>query len=123
MKKTILILAPVAGIMLMLSSCYKDNAEDMYPPDSCDLSTVTYTNSVIPVMQQSCALAGCHIDARTTGISLSTYEGVAAVASNGKLLQAIKHTGPSPMPQGGAKLDDCTISKIEKWVTDGAPNN
>lgn len=123
MKRIFFLLAPISGIMLMLTSCYKDNAEDMYPPSGCDLSAVTYTVSVKPVIAQSCAITGCHIDATRNGIDLSTYDGVAAVARDGRLLPAIKHTGPSPMPQGSAKLDDCTISKIEKWVTDGSPNN
>lgn len=123
MKKILSFLIPVTGIILTLSSCYKDNAEDMYPSANCDLTAVTYSNSVKPVIAQSCAISGCHIDATATGIDLSTYEGVAGMATGGRLLPAIKHTGPSPMPKGAAKLDDCTISKIEKWVNDGAPNN
>jgi len=27
------------------------------------------------------------------------------------------------MPQNGNKLSDCNITKIEKWITAGAPNN
>jgi len=78
---------------------------------------------VKPLMDSKCATVGCHVGTSATGYDLSNYTGVAGVANSGKLLAAINHTGPNPMPLGAAKLDDCTIAKITKWVNDGAPNN
>jgi hypothetical protein len=31
--------------------------------------------------------------------------------------------GFSPMPKSNAKLSDCTIAQLEKWIAQGAPNN
>jgi len=77
-----------------------------------------------PIIDSRCATAGCHIDAQASGISLSSYQGVAGIANSGKLLSAITHNGQASfMPKGQPKLDDCTIAKITKWVNDGAPNN
>ena len=108
--------------------CYKDNAEEMYPPagggSTCDTSNVTYSNTVNAIITTKCATAGCHADIYTTGIDLSTYAGVASIAASGKLMASITHSGSaSAMPKGLPKLDDCSIAKIKKWVDDGAPNN
>jgi len=123
MKKTILAIAVIA---VGAVSCYKDNSEDMYPANNtgtCDTTNVTFSGFVKPLIDSKCATAGCHIGTAATGYDLTTYNGVAGVVNNGKLLPAINHTGPQPMPEGGAKLDDCTIAKITAWVNAGAPNN
>jgi mono/diheme cytochrome c family protein len=40
------------------------------------------------------------------------------------LLDAIRHTaGVTPMPYGGAKLSDCQVQQVSKWVAAGALNN
>lgn len=123
MKKTLLVIAVLA---LAATGCYKDNAQDMYPgtnTGNCDTAGVTYATMVKPLIDSKCATAGCHVGSTVPGYDFSNYTGVAAVASSGKLVAAINHTGPNPMPLGSAKLDDCTITKITKWVNDGAPNN
>lgn len=112
----------------LLAACYKDNREDMYgigPGSTCDTSNVTYSAVVQPVLQSKCATSGCHNAAsHSAGVDLSSYAGAKIIADKGSLLQVIRHeSGLPPMPQGGAKLDDCTIAQIQKWVNDGAPNN
>ncbi len=113
--------------MLISSGCYNDNLEDLYPAGSggCQTDTVTFNGTIRPIISQSCAFAGCH-DAATSafGIDLSTYSGVQTIALNGKLEGTTMHsTGFFPMPKNAAKLDDCKLSQIRKWVADGAPNN
>ncbi|WP_118972141.1 hypothetical protein [Taibaiella koreensis] len=127
MKK--LILASIV-ILTGFASCYKDNAEDMYPSGGgsssggCDTTNVTFSGTIKPIIDARCATSGCHFDASVTGIDLFHYSGVAAVANSGKLVSAITHNGQaSPMPKGMPKLDDCSIAKIVKWVNSGAPNN
>ncbi len=114
-------------ILVGFASCYKDNAEDMYPGsagNSCDTTNVTFSGVVKPIIDAKCATAGCHINAAASGIDLSNYAGVAHIANDGDLMGAITHNGVfSPMPKGMAKLDDCTIAKIRVWVNAGAPNN
>lgn len=113
---------------LIFISCYKDNKEDMYGlgiGNDCDTTDVTFSATISPVLQSKCATSGCH-DAGTqsSGVNLSAYSGAKSIAVNGSLMQVINHASGYPaMPQGGAKLDDCTIAKIQKWVNDGAPNN
>ncbi len=125
-KHTLTALLSIAALTAI--GCYKDNAQDMYPPADggagCDTSNVTYSNTVSPIITEKCATAGCHADIYTTGIDLSAYAGVAAIANSGKLMASITHrSGTSAMPKGLPKLDDCSIAKIKKWVDKGAPNN
>ncbi len=88
------------------------------PVDSCDTATVTYTASVLPILQTNCY--SCHSGATPSGsLDLSDYDRLAFVAQNGSLLGSISHeAGYSPMPQGLPKLSDCDITTIAKWVND-----
>lgn len=113
----------ILSITCLFSSCIKKNAEDAFPdvPD-CELSGITYTLTIKPVISNHCL--SCHTGTALTGYDFSTYEGLKVVADNGKLINSINHVaGAPPMPQGAAKLDDCTIEQITKWVSDGALNN
>jgi hypothetical protein len=126
MKKKILGIAVLGLGIASFAGCKKDNAEDMYPLDSntCDTIDVTYSAIIQPIMAGNCATAGCHYGAGATGYDLSTYAGVKIVATNGNLMESIKHTGyASAMPKDAPKLDDCTIAKIGAWVNAGALNN
>ncbi|GAA4301612.1 cytochrome c [Nibribacter koreensis] len=111
-------------------SCSSDSAEDTDPqpkPDpqdqQCVTAGVTYANTIVSLMSANCN--SCHNSSLATdGVVLDTYAGVRAQASTGKLMGVITHAaGFSAMPSGGAKLSDCNIAKIKKWVDDGAPNN
>lgn len=91
--------------------------------DSCGNVVFTYSGGVAPLMTTYCTR--CHgATSPRGGIDLSTYDGVKAVALNGRLLGSIKkETGYKPMPPGTTKLQDCQIRQIEKWVKAGSPNN
>jgi hypothetical protein len=116
----------ITGIMVLfiLSSCYYDNVEDLYPqsPD-CDTLNITFTSSVLPVIEVNCK--SCHSGSAPSGnITLTNYSDISIAAQNGNLVGTISHeSGWSPMPKNGNKLDDCTIKKIELWVNSGSPDN
>ncbi|HYG02022.1 MAG TPA: hypothetical protein VD927_06220 [Chryseosolibacter sp.] len=92
-------------------------------PTSCDTSNVTYALSIAPIIQNKCI--GCHSGSAPFGKwNLSTHSGLMQVVDNGKLIGAVNHeNGFQPMPQGGNKLRDCDIRKIELWIEAGAQNN
>ncbi len=117
-----------ALVLLALSSCYNDNYEELYP-NPCNTDSVTYSGTVSPILVTNCASAsGCHkskaVDPTNfTVVELDQYAGAKA-AAGGNLLNVINHvSGFSAMPKNNSKMDDCTISKISKWVADGAPQN
>lgn len=90
---------------------------------SCDTTVFTYSAAIKPIMDNKCA--GCHNPANLGGnIDLSVYTAVRTVALNGKLYGSVSHqVGYSPMPKNTAKLSDCEIRQIQKWITAGSLNN
>lgn len=89
----------------------------------CDTSSVQYSSFIKPVIDTYCK--GCHSgNSPSGGINLSTYNGVKTIALSGQLVgSSTWANGFSQMPQGGNKLDDCTIAKFEAWIAEGAPEN
>lgn len=128
MKKGFLsVLASVAFMMLITSGtgCTFDNEEEYYANNGCDTSTVTYSGSVAPIMNQTCS--PCHSQSGGTLPFFDTYASIKEYLDMGtdtNLIQRINFVGPNaPMPQGGTKMPICDIRKIELWIADGYPNN
>ena len=122
MKKMILRGIFFIGICTLLQSCYYDNEERLYPQLKCDTTNVTYSQTIAPIMNTNCIV--CHNTTSSQGgVIVSTWAGLNTVALNGKLIPAVDHTGPFPMPKIGGILSDCTIDKIRIWVQKGALNN
>lgn len=89
----------------------------------CDTTNVKYSTHIKPMVQNYCQ--GCHSGvAPGGGIDLSTYEGVKAIADNGKFYGSISHlSGYKPMPKNGNKLTNCQITMVKLWINQGAPQN
>src|SRR5688500_5214875 len=127
--KKILLTGSIIGLgWTVVSGCYNDNSEDLYPKppiSTCDTVNFTYSSKVQPIFSQSCALSNCHkTGSNTGGYILDTYEGAKAAANSNRLIGAIKWLpGHSQMPKGGSKLSDCDILKIELWINKGMPDN
>ncbi|MGV3539819.1 MAG: c-type cytochrome [Rufibacter sp.] len=114
----------------LLLACSDDKEEDVQPkvepepqPQVCDTNNVTFSGTVAGILNSNCT--SCHnASLANGGVTLDTYAGAKIPAQSGKLLGVINHASGYPaMPQGGAKLSDCNIAKIKKWVDAGAPNN
>jgi hypothetical protein len=105
--------------LVSVFSCSKD---DNTTPANCT-STPTYKTDIAAIMNASCAQAGCHSSSsRAGGYELSTYSGTKNAAGKSDFLKSIKHSsGVQAMPQGGSKLPDATITKIECWISNGTP--
>jgi mono/diheme cytochrome c family protein len=117
----ILFLFFIAFVMLF-PSCYYDKEETLYPFQKCDTAHVTYSQTIVPIFSANCIV--CHTSNNPGGnVALDSYAGSQVVAANGKLIPAIDHTGPFPMPKGGSILDQCSIDMIKKWVAGGALDN
>ena len=126
MKRIQIIL--LIAFITSVTGCYYDNEAKLYPPVSsgCDLSNVTFSGSVVPIIQASCL--GCHSNAQASGsgggIRLENYNDVRTLAKNGALMGTVNHaTGYSAMPKGGGKLTDCEIRQLQTWIDNGTLNN
>ena len=109
---------------IMLNSCTKENEATILGDGIfCADSLVSYQNNIKPILQNNCY--ECHSTAvAQNGIILDTYAGVTDAITNGFVLPQINHVnGAAKMPFGRAKLSDCIIATIEKWVAEGGPNN
>jgi hypothetical protein len=125
--KGIKLLFLISGIVMLLiiSTCYYDSEEFLYPQfGACDTTHVTFAGSVKPILQNNCYQ--CH--SNTTypsgnNIKLEDYADVKVSADNGSLYGSVNHSGGySPMPKFSPKLADCNITIIKKWVDSGALN-
>ena len=89
----------------------------------CDTLVFTFSGAVKPILETKCV--GCHNPGSLGGnIDLSTYAVVKTSADNGKLYGSVAHqNGYSPMPKNAAKLSDCEIRQIQKWIQSGSLNN
>ncbi len=90
---------------------------------ACDTTFVGYSGTISPILTTYCT--GCHSGNPPEGdIDLSSWSNVKPFADNGSLVGSVRHaSGYSAMPKNGSKLPECAIRQIEKWVSDGAPNN
>lgn len=120
------------AVAVGLAACSKDNEEDLYGENGddngdnqtqCDTENVSYATQVWPVIESSCI--SCHSGAgANAGIRMENHAQLVEVINSGRFLGAIRQESDfSAMPQGGPKLDECTIEKIEAWIADGMPDN
>ncbi len=95
---------------------------------TCDTSEVKYGTNIKPILQNNCYT--CHAQSNHVadggGYNLEVFDSLKKFVDDGRLLKAVNWSDPSnvsAMPKGGAKLPECDLSKIEKWITAGAPEN
>ncbi len=123
MKKTALLLLAVSLIITFsLNGCYNDSEEELYPgSNTCDVSNVTYSNSIAPVFATYCN--SCHSSSNPSG-NIVTDNYASAKANMSRIKGAVNHSsGYSPMPKNGSQLSTCDLTKIDIWINQGMPNN
>ena len=90
---------------------------------TCDTVDFTYSGRIEPILNSWCL--GCHNPNQSDGgYDFSTYAGVVDAINNNRLMGSIyQQNGFTAMPKDAAKMDDCSINAIQKWVDAGFPNN
>lgn len=129
MKKLIFLLSITS--LGLLSSCYYDNMEELFPADplsnkTCDsLKPVSFSVDIKPFMQSSCGTTNsCHGPSSAI-LDLSDYNNLKSKAEAGTLLKVIYwEPGSSQMPKGATqRIDVCSRAMFKNWIVAGAPNN
>lgn len=132
MKKQYYIIPIVLAFIIISTtqSCYYDVESELYSTTgttSCDSSTAKFSTFVSPLIVSKCATSGCHnATTAAAGVNLDGYTNIKnyLTRSSSVFFGSIKRTsGFSPMPQGGSKLADCDITKLQLWVNAGLLNN
>lgn len=124
--------------LLLFSSCLT-NTEDLTDNELPVPEEISYAEDIQPIFNQSCGGSGCHVNNSRNGVNLSSYSATMnSVGSNyaKKIVQPgdpdnsplVDKIEPNPeiggrMPQSASPLTNNEISKIRKWITDGAQNN
>lgn len=112
------------GIFL-LPSCVWDSVEELYPDMAdCDTTSVTFSNTIIPILSNNCFSCHSNLNAPSFGGGLSFEDHQDVARYSERIIGAVNHNeGFLAMPQGGDKLDPCSINLIEVWANAGAPDN
>ena len=120
----------IVAASTLVESCYYNNEVELYSTPvttTCDTSTAKFAAFMSPLMTAQCATSNCHsVSRQAGGINLSSHTTIKSYITSNKItfLGSIKRSpGFSQMPDGGAKLSDCTISKVETWINNGLLNN
>lgn len=106
--------------ILTLYSCYFDNEEELYGPVSCDVSAITYSNDVLPIINASCATTGCHVSGGTGPGDFTNYNELKAKVDNGTFNTRVLVQQNMPP---NSSLSDCELQTLEAWIDSGAQNN
>lgn len=126
----------VGLIVSIISGCYYDKSDTLFPPQSstvaantCDTANMKFSTNIKPILDANCV--SCHSTNSTNGgrnfWSIETPSTLQTKALNGALMFRI--TLPADdirkMPKGldKPKLDTCNILKIRAWVNRGANIN
>jgi hypothetical protein len=119
---TVKILKTASVLMIVLatiSSCKKET------PTTYDCSGVmpTYTVDIKPIMDNNCALSGCHnASSKADGKDYSTYEAVRSGSSSDSFMGSMQHlNGYDAMPRGRSQLSDSQLKTISCWIQNGKP--
>ncbi len=115
----------VIMITFLITACYYDNEESLYPALSgeCDTTNVTYSGTIAGIVSDNCN--SCHGASYINDgdrIRLDNFNYLKAKLSD--VIIAINHgSTKSAMPKNTAKLNDCKLKQFEIWNNAGAPNN
>lgn len=117
------VLISIGLISAFLQSCSYENKEELFPATDCDVSMVTYSGHIVPLLDENCN--GCHSTSEASGgYILDTYQDVLPVAEDGLLFCVVNHDDNcSEMPKNLPKLQECDILTLKTWIDDGALEN
>lgn len=112
------------AVLFVFASCkHKTNFND--------LSEVSYSTDVKPIINSNCAFSGCHGDSAYSRFSLTTYDGLinggitAGSPGKSKLYSTLKTLDEDDiMPRKPYnELTEKQIQLIYVWIGQGAKNN
>jgi hypothetical protein len=120
---------------MVFSGCTKDHALSSNCQTCPD--TVYFHANVIPILNQYCALSGCHSGSGSQkGVDLDSTKAYATLTQIGPgyvnpgntvtsvlLSELNPGTGVNQHMPPSSQLDPCTIQEIYCWIQQGAPHN
>lgn len=102
--------------LLVLTGCEYENEESLFGESPECSTAVLYEGDIRPLIQNNCALAGCHA-AGATPPELTDFEMVHARAAD---IRHMTQSRQMPPPTSGRSLSQEEIDKIACWVEQGS---
>ena len=124
------LIVPVAFCCMILFSCTADKLELEPPPvviidtggvtDTTATDTCKFSTHIQPIINQNCALAGCHSTGFGSG-DFTSYSGLfAKIDNNGPFESRVLIVQDMP-PSGSLSVSNRDL--IQCWLDNGATNN
>ena len=108
------------GLCLLVTSCYYDKEDELYGTNNCDTSLVSFSNDILPIINNSCATVGCHVQGGGGVGIFENHTQIKSKVDDGSFNQRV--VVQQDMPPS-SPLSDCQIAHIQQWIIEGAPNN
>lgn len=109
-------------LTILIASCTSSEVSNDDPVVIDPTQKITYEKDVKNIINNSCAVSGCHTGSNPpAGILLTTYNQVRSQAENGNLIARMNNSS-NPMPPTGI-LPSSTRSVIDQWKADGFLEN
>lgn len=96
----------------------------------CDPDTVYFQNTILPLLNSSCAKSGCHdVQTHEEGVIMSDYSNImkevkAGNPNQSKVYKVLFENGDEKMPPPpDPDLTTAQKALIKKWIEQGAKNN
>lgn len=119
MFKKLCFLLILVSFWSIFGSCNKDTSAAEHQVICFYDQDITWNNYVRYLVQNSCAVAGCHVAGNTKGIGdYSTYAGIRAVVEDSTFEKTVLVENRMPK---GSKLNDSILVRLECWFQNGAP--
>lgn len=122
------------SFILFTVACTHDpfNFGELQISDSCSEDSVYFVNEVLPLLNSSCGIPGCHDEiTQEDGIVLTSWEHImnSDVVNPGdpgdsELIEVLFEGGDDRMPPPpNDPLTSAEIALLQTWIEQGAPNN
>ena len=124
MKLKCLKLTLVYAVVFNLFACSSDATE--MTPDGIDCTNVnaSYVNDIQPIINNACALSGCHVSGFRSG-DFTNYEGLKTKVDDGSVKRRTidQMNMPPSNSSGPTSLTSNQITLLNCWIEAGAPEN
>jgi len=107
------------ALLFIFGGCTYDNAEELYGESECQQNGVSFARTIAPIIQNNCAISGCHVNGR----QLPTLENYDQIAANAQRIRFRTSNGTMPPASSGKSLTQEEIDQINCWVESGTPEN
>ncbi|MEB2782544.1 2-polyprenyl-6-methoxyphenol hydroxylase [Algoriphagus persicinus] len=120
-KHYLAILASITAFLLISISCSSESEDRLPPPSSvrCEDSNASLSADIVPILQQNCAVSGCHVDG-TGRADFTVKDNILQFSSQ---IRANTQSGIMPPASSGRSLSSEQKELIYCWVTAGAKDN